>query len=85
VPTARAVADHARLLAEADLRFPILLCANGRVMDGRHRVATPPDPDDLADLFSYFEWATARFFDAATALDASHRRPRVRRSRQRGS
>lgn len=38
-PTCRAVADHARLIAEADLRYPIILCAEGRVMDGMHRVA----------------------------------------------
>jgi len=38
-PTSRAVADHARLIAEADLAFPILLSADGRVMDGMHRVA----------------------------------------------
>lgn len=38
-PTVRAVAEHARLIAETDLRYPILLCADGRVMDGMHRVA----------------------------------------------
>ena len=38
-PTCRAVADHARLIAGADLRHPILLDADGRVMDGMHRVA----------------------------------------------
>jgi hypothetical protein len=37
--TCRAVADHARLIAEADLRYPIILGADGRVMDGMHRVA----------------------------------------------
>lgn len=39
VPTVRAVAEHAQLMAEADLHFPIILCADGRVMDGMHRVA----------------------------------------------
>jgi hypothetical protein len=38
-PTCRAVAEHARLINEADLRFPIILSADGRVMDGMHRVA----------------------------------------------
>jgi hypothetical protein len=38
-PTVRAVADHARLIAEADLAYPILLSSDGRVMDGMHRVA----------------------------------------------
>ena len=37
--TCRAVADHARLIAEADLRYPIILDIDGRVMDGMHRVA----------------------------------------------
>ena len=37
--TCRAVADHARLINEADLRYPIILGADGRVMDGMHRVA----------------------------------------------
>lgn len=37
--TCRAVADHARLISETDLRYPIILEADGRVMDGMHRVA----------------------------------------------
>lgn len=37
--TCRAVADHARLIRETDLRYPIILGADGRVMDGMHRVA----------------------------------------------
>ncbi len=39
VPTCRAIADHARLIEETDLRYPIILAADGRVMDGMHRVA----------------------------------------------
>lgn len=38
VPTCRAVLDHARQIEAADLAYPILLCAEGRVMDGMHRV-----------------------------------------------
>lgn len=38
-PTCRAIADHARLIQETDLKHPIILSANGRVMDGMHRVA----------------------------------------------
>ena len=38
-PTVRSVADHAALINACDLSFPILLCAEGRVMDGMHRVA----------------------------------------------
>lgn len=37
--TCRAVADHARLILETDLQYPIILGADGRVMDGMHRVA----------------------------------------------
>jgi hypothetical protein len=38
-PVCRSVIAHARLINDADLAFPILLCAEGRVMDGMHRVA----------------------------------------------
>ena len=37
--TCRAVAEHARLIAEVDLLYPIILSPDGRVMDGMHRVA----------------------------------------------
>jgi hypothetical protein len=36
--TCRSVALHARLIQEADLAYPIILCSAGRVMDGMHRV-----------------------------------------------
>ncbi len=36
--TCREVAEHARLIQETDLRHPIILSADGRVMDGMHRV-----------------------------------------------
>ena len=39
VPTCRAVAAHARRMAEADRRFPIILAASGELFDGAHRVA----------------------------------------------
>lgn len=38
-PTTRSIVEHARLIEAADLKWPILLCAQGRVMDGMHRVA----------------------------------------------
>jgi hypothetical protein len=63
LPTVRAVVDHARLIDEADLSFPIILGFDGRVMDGMHRIAkallggratidavqfeTQPEPDYL--------------------------------------
>jgi hypothetical protein len=61
LPTCRAVVEHARLIEAADLRFPVILSSDGRVMDGMHRVCkaallnrakieavqftTDPDPD----------------------------------------
>jgi hypothetical protein len=38
-PTWRAMIEHLKLIEEADLAFPIILSANGGVMDGMHRVA----------------------------------------------
>jgi hypothetical protein len=37
--TWRVLLAHMRLIDEADLSFPIILSANGEVMDGMHRVA----------------------------------------------
>ncbi len=37
-PTVRAVIEHAQLMQDADLAFPIILSSTGRVMDGMHRV-----------------------------------------------
>jgi hypothetical protein len=39
VPTCRAVAEHARRIWDADLARPIILSADGRLMDGGHRLA----------------------------------------------
>jgi hypothetical protein len=36
--TWRAMIEHIRLIEEADLSYPIILSASGRVMDGMHRV-----------------------------------------------
>ena len=38
VPTCRAVASHALQISRADLRYPIILSADGGLMDGGHRV-----------------------------------------------
>ena len=38
-PTVRAVVEHARLMHDADLSFPVIRAADGRVMDGMHRIA----------------------------------------------
>jgi hypothetical protein len=39
MPTCRAIIAHFKLIKETDLRYPIILSAKGRVMDGMHRVA----------------------------------------------
>lgn len=38
VPTCRAVAEHARRILAADLGYPVILAASGRLMDGGHRI-----------------------------------------------
>ena len=38
-PTCRKVLEHMRLIGEVELTYPIILAADGRVMDGMHRVA----------------------------------------------
>ncbi|MEM1436776.1 MAG: hypothetical protein AAGG11_22195 [Pseudomonadota bacterium] len=37
-PTCRSILEHCALIEAADLNFPIILDASGRVMDGMHRV-----------------------------------------------
>ena len=39
VPTCRAVAEHARRIQNADLSYPVILAADGHLMDGGHRIA----------------------------------------------
>ncbi len=39
VPSVRSIAEHAKLIDETDLSYPIILSRNGQVMDGMHRVA----------------------------------------------
>jgi hypothetical protein len=36
--TCRDVVDHARLISDSDLAFPVILSNDGRVMDGMHRI-----------------------------------------------
>ena len=36
--TCREVAEHARLIQEADPSVPVILSSDGRIMDGMHRV-----------------------------------------------
>lgn len=37
-PVTKDIAEHAKLIYEADTSYPIILCSEGRVMDGMHRV-----------------------------------------------
>jgi hypothetical protein len=36
--TCRQIVDHARLIRDCDLSFPVILSSDGRVMDGMHRI-----------------------------------------------
>ena len=36
--TCRDIVEHARLMLDCDLAFPVILSSDGRVMDGMHRV-----------------------------------------------
>lgn len=38
-PSVRAVAEHARRIFDADLAYPVILAADGSLMDGGHRLA----------------------------------------------
>ncbi len=38
LPTCRSIADHAKLIQDTDLKYPVLLCAEKRVIDGMHRI-----------------------------------------------
>ncbi|KAF1022829.1 MAG: hypothetical protein GAK29_03086 [Acinetobacter bereziniae] len=38
-PTTQQIIEHCQLIQEADLSYPIILSADGKVMDGMHRVA----------------------------------------------
>ena len=54
-PTCRSIVEHIKLIDEADLNFPIILDAEGRVMDGMHRVCKALQQDQshiLAVRFS---------------------------------
>jgi len=38
IPTPRSIAGHMTLVEQTDLQYPIILCEDGRLMDGMHRV-----------------------------------------------
>ena len=37
-PTCRKIVEHCALIESADSSYPVILCADGRIMDGMHRV-----------------------------------------------
>ena len=37
-PTGRSIAEHMKLVNEADLKYPVILSKEGKLMDGMHRV-----------------------------------------------
>lgn len=37
-PTCRSIAGHVQLVMDADLAYPVVICPEGRVMDGMHRI-----------------------------------------------
>ena len=37
IPTCRSIVEHMKLVLECDLKYPIILAADGSVMDGMHR------------------------------------------------
>ncbi|QLE80016.1 hypothetical protein FLM55_09170 [Francisella sp. Scap27] len=37
-PTCEGITNHAKLINQADLSYPIILCKNGEILDGMHRV-----------------------------------------------
>ena len=37
-PTTQDILEHMQLIQQADLTYPIILCSQGRLMDGIHRV-----------------------------------------------
>lgn len=63
-PTCRRIAEHFKLMLEADLQYPIILCADGGLMDGMHR-ATKALALGQSEILSvrFDETPTADFVD----------------------
>ena len=55
VPTPRSFAHHMRLVQSTDLTYPIILCSDGRLMDGMHRVVKALLEDHETILAVQFE------------------------------
>jgi hypothetical protein len=54
-PTTLQILEHIQLIEQADLTYPIILSADGRIMDGMHRVAKAKLQGDLKILAVQFE------------------------------
>lgn len=54
-PTTQQMIEHFQLIQQADLSYPIILSADGKVMDGMHRVAKAKLLDHLAIKAVRFE------------------------------
>ncbi len=54
-PTPRAIVHHMSLVRSADTRFPIIVCADGRLMDGMHRIVRALLDGEDAVLAKRFE------------------------------
>ena len=37
-PTCRSITQHIKLVNDSDLNYPIIVCPDGKLMDGMHRV-----------------------------------------------
>jgi hypothetical protein len=47
--TCRRIVEHARLIRDSDLAFPVILSSDGHVMDGMHRICKAL-LEDLTDI-----------------------------------
>jgi hypothetical protein len=64
-PTCREVALHAKLIWETDLKHPIVLSADGRVMDGMHRVCKALiENKETISAVQFIETPTPDYIDA---------------------
>ncbi|MEM9440032.1 MAG: hypothetical protein AAGA73_06265 [Pseudomonadota bacterium] len=55
VPTPRSFAGHMRQVQSTDLKHPIILCSDGRLMDGMHRIVKALLEERSAILAVQFE------------------------------
>jgi len=56
IPRVRRVVEHMQLITEVDLSYPIILAADGRVMDGSTEW---PEPELVPDIVEVKRWSPA--------------------------